>query len=129
MPTILRVGPNRFFFYASDRAEPVHVHVEGGDGTRFVLSVLGPLRGESGGSMRKRKRIRSNELHPEYDFSSMKGGVRGKYAARLGKESNLVLLEPDVASAFPTRRLPTRPFNSPGRFVEDFPCPRSGSPR
>ena len=33
MPTILRVGPNRFFFYANDRAEPVHVHVEGGDGT------------------------------------------------------------------------------------------------
>jgi hypothetical protein len=32
----------------------------------------------------------------------MKGGMRGKYAARLKKGSNLVLLEPDVASAFPT---------------------------
>src|SRR5213593_5186610 len=52
--------------------------------------------------MKKGKRIKSNELLPEYDFSSMKGGVRGKYAARLRKESNLVLLEPDVASAFPT---------------------------
>jgi len=30
MPTILRVGGLRFFFYASDRAEPVHVHAEGG---------------------------------------------------------------------------------------------------
>ena len=28
MPTILRVGPYRFFFYAGDRAEPRHVHVE-----------------------------------------------------------------------------------------------------
>ena len=28
MPTIMRVGPYRFFFYASDREEPVHVHVE-----------------------------------------------------------------------------------------------------
>jgi hypothetical protein len=28
MPTILRVGPYRFFFYASDRDEPIHVHVE-----------------------------------------------------------------------------------------------------
>jgi len=28
MPTILRVGPYRFFFYANDRTEPVHVHVE-----------------------------------------------------------------------------------------------------
>jgi hypothetical protein len=52
--------------------------------------------------MKKGKRSRSNDLLPEYDFSSMKGGVRGKYAARLKKGSNLVLLEPDVASAFPT---------------------------
>ncbi|EHO41030.1 hypothetical protein Calab_1409 [Caldithrix abyssi DSM 13497] len=28
MPTILRDGPYRFFFYSSDGNEPVHVHVE-----------------------------------------------------------------------------------------------------
>ena len=28
MPTVLREGPYRFFFYASDREEPPHVHVE-----------------------------------------------------------------------------------------------------
>ena len=28
MPTALRVGPYRFFFYAGDRGEPRHVHVE-----------------------------------------------------------------------------------------------------
>lgn len=28
MPTVLRSGPYRFFFYASDRGEPPHVHVE-----------------------------------------------------------------------------------------------------
>lgn len=28
MPTILRAGPYRFFFYAGDRNEPPHVHVE-----------------------------------------------------------------------------------------------------
>jgi hypothetical protein len=28
VPTVLRVGPYRFFFYAGDRGEPVHVHVE-----------------------------------------------------------------------------------------------------
>jgi len=28
MPTVLRVGPYRFFFYASDRDEPAHVHIE-----------------------------------------------------------------------------------------------------
>lgn len=28
MPTILRKGPYRFFFYSGDRDEPIHVHVE-----------------------------------------------------------------------------------------------------
>ncbi|HAF14156.1 MAG TPA: DUF4160 domain-containing protein [Blastocatellia bacterium] len=28
MPTVLRIGPYRFFFYAGDRDEPRHVHVE-----------------------------------------------------------------------------------------------------
>ena len=28
MPTVLRVGPYRFFFYAGDGHEPAHVHVE-----------------------------------------------------------------------------------------------------
>ncbi len=28
MPTILRTGPYRFFFYSSDRGEPPHVHAE-----------------------------------------------------------------------------------------------------
>ena len=32
MPTVLRSGPLRFFFYAGDAAEPPHVHVESDDG-------------------------------------------------------------------------------------------------
>ena len=40
-----------------------------------------------------------NEMRAEYDFSK---GVRGKYHKRLLKEgSNVVVLEPDVAKAFP----------------------------
>ena len=31
MPTVLRVGPYRFFFYSGDRSEPPHVHVERDD--------------------------------------------------------------------------------------------------
>ncbi len=27
MPTILRIGPYRFFFFSEERGEPVHVHV------------------------------------------------------------------------------------------------------
>ena len=32
MPTVLRMGPFRFFFYSGDGGEPRHVHVESGDG-------------------------------------------------------------------------------------------------
>jgi Domain of unknown function (DUF4160) len=31
MPTVLRSGPHRFFFYAADQDEPPHVHVERDD--------------------------------------------------------------------------------------------------
>jgi hypothetical protein len=31
MPTVLRSGPYRFFFYAGDQDEPPHVHVERDD--------------------------------------------------------------------------------------------------
>jgi hypothetical protein len=43
-----------------------------------------------------------DEMRAEYDFASMRGGVRGKYVARLRRESNIVVLEPEVAAAFPT---------------------------
>ena len=28
MPVVLREGPYRLFFYAADRGEPMHIHVE-----------------------------------------------------------------------------------------------------
>ncbi|MFB2971174.1 hypothetical protein ACE1CD_19560 [Aerosakkonema sp. BLCC-F183] len=42
-----------------------------------------------------------DELRSEYDFSQMQGGVRGKYIERYRTGTNLVLLDPDVARAFP----------------------------
>lgn len=42
-----------------------------------------------------------DDLRPEYDFSQMKGGVRGKYVERFREGTNLVLLDLDVAAAFP----------------------------
>lgn len=42
-----------------------------------------------------------DELRPEYDLSQLQGRVRGKYAERYRAGTNLVLLEPDVAAAFP----------------------------
>jgi hypothetical protein len=48
------------------------------------------------------KKDRANDRHPEYDFSSMNEGIRGKYVARYRAGTNLVLLDPEVAEAFPT---------------------------
>ena len=39
-----------------------------------------------------------SEMRPEYDFSK---GQRGKYASRFAEGSNVVVLSPDVAEAFP----------------------------
>lgn len=50
----------------------------------------------------KKKTDELDELRPEYDFSQMAGGVRGKYVDRYRAGTNLVLLEPDIAEAFPT---------------------------
>ena len=52
--------------------------------------------------MKKANRKSTNDMLPEYDFASMKGGVRGKYAAQYRAGTNLVLLDPRVAEAFPT---------------------------
>jgi hypothetical protein len=51
--------------------------------------------------MKKVESDEEDELRPEYDFSQMKGGVRGKYVERYRVGTNLVLLDPDVAAAFP----------------------------
>jgi len=51
--------------------------------------------------MKKESNIKpTDDLRSEYDFSKLKGGVRGKYAKRFSAGTNLVRLEPDVARAF-----------------------------
>ena len=53
----------------------------------------------------KKKTGTNDELRPEYDMKTLlKGGVRGKYAARYHAGTNLVLLEPEVAKAFPNEK-------------------------
>ena len=44
-------------------------------------------------------------MRDEYDFSK---GIRGKYAKRFAKGTNLVLLEPEVAKYFPTAQAVNR---------------------
>ena len=50
--------------------------------------------------MKNKHTTDTDTLRAEYDFSTMKGGVRGKYAASYRAGTNLVLLDPDVAKVF-----------------------------
>lgn len=45
---------------------------------------------------------KNDELRPEYKREELGAGVRGKHFAEYSKGTNLVLLSPDVAQAFPT---------------------------
>jgi hypothetical protein len=57
----------------------------------------------SGGFMKKEiSHELEDELLPEYDFARMEGGVKGKYVERYRAGTNIVLLDRDVAQAFPT---------------------------
>ena len=49
MPTVLRVGPYRFLFYASDRDEAAHIHVEREDS--IAKFWLDPVRLQSSGGL------------------------------------------------------------------------------
>ncbi len=53
--------------------------------------------------MKKSVDKESDELRPEYDLKTLlRPGVRGKYAERYKKGTNVVLLAPDVAKSFKT---------------------------
>ncbi len=42
-----------------------------------------------------------DDLRSEYDLRQLEDGVKGKYAERYRKGTNVVLLAPDVAAMFP----------------------------
>ena len=68
----------------------------------FGLLVHERRHGKNASAMKKANdKKKSDDLRPEYDLSKLKGGVRGKYAKRFQKGTNLVLLSPDVAKYFP----------------------------
>ncbi len=52
--------------------------------------------------MKKDSELKKDELRPEYKRSDFPGGlVRGKYAKRMKESSNVIVLRPEVALAFP----------------------------
>jgi hypothetical protein len=50
------------------------------------------------------KKDKTDELRPEYRREDLGHGVRGKYLQAYRAGTNLVLLSPDVAKAFPTEQ-------------------------
>ena len=64
MPTVLRAGPFRFFFYAGDRAEPPHIHVDRDDSeAKFWLD---PVRLEQSSGFRGKEINQINKLVEEH---------------------------------------------------------------
>jgi hypothetical protein len=65
------------------------------------MSVLSAPAGPPDGNEKLMKKARNKSAEPEmrdeYDFT---GGLRGKYARRYARGTNVVVLEPDVAKVF-----------------------------
>jgi hypothetical protein len=66
----------------------------------------------------KRAAKAPDELRQEYDFASMPGGVRGKYAARYRQGVNIVKLDDDVSVAFPDAKAVNDALRSLIRIAE-----------
>ena len=60
MPTALRIGPYRFFFYAGDRDEPPHVHIERED--KIAKFWLDPVRLQKSGGFSRIELARIQQL-------------------------------------------------------------------
>jgi hypothetical protein len=60
MPTVLRIGSYRFFFYAGDRDEPLHIHVERDNS--LAKFWLDPVRLQTSGSFSRTETNRIQKL-------------------------------------------------------------------
>ena len=45
-----------------------------------------------------KKADKTEDMRPEYDFSK---GVKGKYSKKYNEGTNIIILDPDIASLFP----------------------------
>lgn len=69
MPTILRIGPYRFFFYAGERDEPAHIHVERDD--RVAKFWLDPCRLQNSGGFGRNELNKIQTIIIEYQDRMM----------------------------------------------------------
>src|SRR5206468_12296810 len=75
-------------------------------GVRTAFGPSAPAGRRAEKSMRTKTAAASlnDDLRPEYDLAKLTGAVRGKYYERATAGTTLVLLEPDIAEAFPDGR-------------------------
>ena len=65
---------------------------------------------------------KNNQLRPEYDLSVLGNGVRGKYAARFKKGTNLIHLDADVAGFFKSEESVNRALRSLIKLAKSHPA-------
>jgi len=70
-----------------------------------------------------KKRIAGDEILPEYDFSK---AMPNNYASRYAAGSSVVVLEPDVAAAFPTSGEANEALRALAAIIQKH---RTGEPR
>lgn len=71
MPTIMELGPYRFFFYANDINEPVHVHVQR---DRYKAKFwLNPVRLQQSGGFGRNEINRIQKLIEENEEQLTRG--------------------------------------------------------
>ena len=73
------------------------------------------------------KKAKSEELRPVYNREDLGPGVRGKYFESYQKCTNLVLLSPDVAKAFPTEESVNETLRSLINLAQKSVCPTKRS--
>lgn len=66
MPTVLQIGPYRFFFFASDRSEPIDIHIERDD--RIAKFWLDPIRLQSSGDFSRNEMARIQSIIIEHQI-------------------------------------------------------------
>ena len=94
------IGENRYLTIGSSNRGRLLIILTRIGEIEYVLSVNAKQHEEKESFMKNQKG--NDELRSEYDFFNMEGGIKGKYAKRYREGTNVVLLSPEVAEAFPT---------------------------
>jgi hypothetical protein len=66
----------------------------------------------------KKARSKDPDMRDEYDFSNA-SPVRGKYAARYAKGSNVVVIAPDVSQVFPNEESVNQALRALAKIIKD----------